>query len=68
MRRIKNAAAYPTKAYYVEEARKGVTLWLVHAESAEHARREFWRLGEAIDSQDDPAGIRSVRRAPEEDR
>lgn len=69
LRRIRRAgAAYPTKAYYVEEARKGVTTWLVYAKNGQQAREEFWRLGEAIDSDDTPAGIRSVRRAPEEDR
>lgn len=55
------------KAYYVEEASKGTTLWLVHARSGKEARENYFRQGVAIDSQHQPNGIRSVKRAPEED-
>lgn len=58
----------PRKAYYVEEAVKGRTIWLVYANTAKEAKREPWRLGEAIDNQVHPNGIHSVRRAPAEDR
>jgi hypothetical protein len=56
----------PRRAYFVTEARKGETLWLVYANTAAEARKGYWR-GEAIDAQDHPAGVRSVRRAPEDD-
>jgi hypothetical protein len=57
----------PRRAYYVTEAVKGTTLWLVYANTAEEAKRDHWR-GTAIDTQHHPNGVRSVRRAPEEDR
>lgn len=60
------------KAYYVEETRKGVTHFLVYARTAKEAAAKVRHGGHddvsALDWQDDPGGIRSVRRAPEEDR
>lgn len=61
------------KAYYVEEAVKGVTLLLVWADTADEAA-ELVRAGERgddvdpIDTEIHPNGIRSVRREPAEDR
>lgn len=56
----------PRKAYYVEESVKGHTTWLVHAQNIREARKIYYE-GEACDSQMNPNGISSVKRAPEED-
>lgn len=62
------------KAYHVEESRKGVTWLIVWADSAKEAAEKVRNRGarspdiEVTDFQDDPGGIRSIRRAPEEDR
>jgi hypothetical protein len=60
--------AVPRKAYYVEEVFRGVKTTLVYAHTAEDAKRRRFTEGISIDSEAHPAGVRRVRRAPEEDR
>ena len=63
-----DSSGQPTRAYIVEEAAKGVMVFLVYARTAAEARATYVERGEAIDVQIHPAGVRSVRRAPGEDR
>lgn len=58
----------PTKAYHVERSIKGTELWVVYAHSAREARERFVDLGEPVDTNLDSSGVRSVRRAPADDR
>lgn len=67
MKGIRPMPDEPKKAYYVEEAVKGITTWLVYANTAAEARETFFN-GEAIGGEHRPAGIHDVRRAPGEDR
>ncbi len=60
------------RAYWVDESRHGITHYLVYARTAKEAIAKV-KAGdredvETMDWGDDPGGIRSVRRAPEEDR
>jgi hypothetical protein len=57
------------KAYYLTEAIKGEALYIVYGTSAKDARERFndGDRGEGVDNQIHPAGIREIRRAPEED-
>jgi hypothetical protein len=55
------------KEYYVLEAVKGTTTWLVRAANAKEARANFFN-GDPIDSQIVPNGVREVRLAREETR
>lgn len=59
----------PRKAYMVTEAAKGEVCFLVYANSIKEIR-ENWPVveREGIDHQIHPAGLRDVRRAPEDDR
>jgi hypothetical protein len=63
--------AEPTKAYYVDEALRGSQRVIVFANSAaeaEHVARYGQVECEAFEPRIEFAGIRSVRRAPGEDR
>lgn len=62
------------RAYHVEETRKGMTVYLVFAKTCREAVDKVRYGGgghpdvECMDWDDEPGGIRFVRRAPEEDR
>lgn len=61
--------ARTVKAYWLLEAVKGEMTYLIYATSAAEARQKFLDgdRGEAVEYQTHPAGIREIRRAPEED-
>jgi hypothetical protein len=60
------------RAYVVTESRRGYTEFLVFARTCKEAVDKVRQGGnddvEAMDWQDHPAGIQSVRREPREDR
>lgn len=68
----RTSSGEPRRAYSVEESTKGITYWLVYANSAadaaENVRLRRDENAEAIDTFVEPSGIHRVRRAPGEDR
>jgi hypothetical protein len=59
----------PRKAYMVAAAAKGEVYFLVYANSIKEIRKNWPDVErEGIENQIHPAGLRAVRRAPEDDR